>query len=451
MTDSLLPHSLFPLQIEKLVYGGDGLARHENGEVFFVPYGIPGEQVLVTRQQSKRKPTKAYIETIEQASEDRVIPRCDVFGTCGGCQWQHIASSVQRDWKQHIVEETLQRLGGFQPLTVTPTSGCDELSWQYRNRVQWDVQSSEDGRVIVGYREGQSHRVVPFRRCYIIPDGMNEFYHHLSQSLNQIINQHGQVGLQCVQSIRRIEVSQSPQQDLMVSIDSNDHPLLQELAIQLVAADIPIAGIVHCKTARKHGQKRMTVLSGEVSSTFRLMNQAYQVSVGSFFQTNYAAAEAMIRQIQAWLPMRVESLLDLYSGVGLFGLALSQRAERIVMVEQSGSSVDDAKASIQREGFTHITVQEGDVSQVVLHLKDNFEVAILDPPRQGSSSVVLEWLARHVMKQIIYVSCDPTTLARDLKQLASLGWAIQTVQPIDMFPQTYHVETLVQLLPTNPD
>jgi 23S rRNA (uracil1939-C5)-methyltransferase len=407
--------------IEKLVYGGDGLGRLPSGEVVFVPWSAPGDKLQV--RTTSGKPIKGKIDAVLETSSERTEPRCSVFGLCGGCQWQHITPTAQREWKRKIVVESLARIGQLKDVPVAETLGSDETAWHYRNRVQWDVQN---GRL--GYHQAQSNEITSFEHCWIISEPMNR----LADWLQDYFAQNPPEGLQ------RVEVFTNTEGAMLLSLEGEKNSQFKELAKALREAFPAIVGVVHAETRK--------VFSGESHLIETLSGMSYQVSAGSFFQTNRHAAEQMLSVMGQWLLPGNETLLDLYAGVGTFSIAFKERFARILAIESAPTAAADARVNFTLNGALHIALLEGDVRGTLRKMQEHFDTSIVDPPRAGCQPEVLSWLASNIQKQILYVSCNPTTLARDLKSLTDAGWRIEAVQPLDMFPQTYHVETLVNLV-----
>jgi 23S rRNA (uracil1939-C5)-methyltransferase len=432
------PAASYPVTIEKLVYGGDGLGRLPNGKVIFVPWSVPGDHLVVRRLPGQKPEQWETLKTLLPAPE-RIAARCSVFGQCGGCQWQNISSATQREWKRRIVEESLVRLGKLTGLTVSNTLGDNDTQWNFRNRVQWEVQWNQAlQRYLLGYCRAGSHDVVAFETCWIIPDELNRLASWLQDYFSQDVR--------AASCIRRIEAMQNAEGEILLSLYKNedaqaDAVRLDPLIQTLTQAYPAIVGVVVFEQASAGGQPRF----GQSFIFEKILGKRYRVSTGSFFQTNRAATELVLDVLAQWLPPQMESMLDLYAGVGLFSLHFQDRAKRILAVESAPSSVADAQENAKEQEASHIEWFTGDARTGLQNLRETFEVAIVDPPRAGCHREVLTWLNRHITQQLIYVSCNPTTLARDLKILTEAGWTIHAVQPVDMFPQTYHVETLVHL------
>lgn len=427
------------IQIDKLVYGGDGLGRLPEGEVFFVPWSAPGDRALIERLPGTQKPSRGRIETLINPSPDRTEARCSVFGACGGCQWQHMTPAAQRTWKRNIVVESLQRIGKIENPPVLEVLGSDEASWRYRNRVQWEIEPEGDTLDTphhkLGYYQAQSHDVVEFDVCHIIPAPLNQIASWLREALKS--------QSKLASGVLRIEAFINQTGQVLITLEADANPDLQTLARNLQAAFPQVLGVVHMQQHRQ--QARYQTLAGQNSLNETLGGQSYRISAGSFFQTNTPAAEKILETLDAWLQPETASLLDLYAGVGVFSIHLNRRIRRILAIESSLTAMQDAQHNLQAVGAHHIALKTGDARRILKSLNEKFDAAIVDPPRSGCQPEVLHWLNQHIRKQLLYVSCNPTTLARDLKTLIEVGWKLEQVQPIDMFPQTYHIETVVSL------
>lgn len=419
------------INIEKLVYGGEGLGRHESGEILFVPWSAPGDRLRLARVPGNQKPARGKLEAVLEAGPDRTEAPCSVFGACGGCQWQHLSLSAQREWKRKIVQESLERIGKLSGIKVLPTIGSDETAWHYRNRVQWEV--SPEG--LLGYYQAGSHEVVQFDHCWIIPEPLNQLADWLQRRLKS--------DPALARRLKRIEAVINEKQEILLSLEPVPGQELNRLAAGIKAALPDVVGIVSV-TADGNGQKRKT-LEGQGFLQEQLGGRNYKVSSGSFFQTNEKAAAQLLDVLDSWFPPDAGSLIDIFAGVGVFAIHFADRAQSVLAVESAPVATKDAQENIAENGKGNVALITGDAGRIVPGLREEFDVAILDPPRAGCRPEILHWLGKHIQRQILYVSCNPTTLARDLKTLTGAGWKIEAVQPLDMFPQTYHVETLVSL------
>lgn len=415
------------ITIEKLVYGGEGLGRLPSGEVIFVPWVAPGDVATIQRLPGSKKPARGQLVSLQTASPLRVQPSCPDFGQCGGCHWQHIAPVHQRDWKRRIVQESLHRLGKLPDVPVLETLGHDATSWRYRNRAQWELDAQ--GRL--GYLKAASHEIVPFAQCDIIPVALNQLASWLRQ----------QFQTSPPRGIQRIEAFINRQDQILLGIEGSASAYHKQLA-QMLGEEWPqVVGLVDLNAQE--------MISGDDFVLETLGENTFRISAGSFFQTNLHGAEALLATIDQWLlPDASTSLLDLYAGVGLFSIHLKSRFQRVLAIENNDSALADAEYNLARNKALNVACLPGDARTVLAKTAEDFEVAVIDPPRSGCQPDVLHWLSQHIQKQILYVSCNPTTLARDLRVLSDNGWQVKQVQPIDMFPQTYHVEAVVNLVKT---
>ncbi|WP_373533523.1 23S rRNA (uracil(1939)-C(5))-methyltransferase RlmD [Vampirovibrio sp.] len=430
------------LTIEKLVYGGEGLGRTPEGEVIFVPYSAPQDILSVERVRGSAKPAKATISSIVTPSGERVEPACSVFEECGGCQWQHLSITAQRSWKHDIVLESLNRIGKMPDVAVLPTLSVDDDGWKSRNRVQWEIEPAGDelaGNPIhkLGYYQAQSHDIVEFDHCHVIPDALNQ----VALRMRQLIRENASLA----SGLLRIEafISPAPEEEILLTLSGEKNQALKPLAEQLMQEFPTIQGVCYLDSGNKDATPRP--LAGDSALEFSLAGNQYRVSAGHFFQTSYAGAETLLNILEKALPESIDSLLDVYAGVGLFSIHFAKRTQRVLAIESSPSTEADAHENFSMNEIINVAWKTGDARQSLRALNEKFEVAIVDPPRGGCQPEVLNWLSQHIEKQLVYVSCNPTTLARDLKLLVAQGWKIDMVQPVDMFPHTYHVETVVSL------
>lgn len=427
--DARMSHSP-TLTIEKLVYGGDGLGRLEDGRVLFVPQSAPGDEVAVI-VDPKAKPPQGHIRQIISPSAERRDPPCSVFERCGGCQWQHLSGESQLDWKRKIVEETFARIGKIsQP---APLEVIRPTEWHYRNKVQWMVRDSDPespmSKPELGYFAKRSHDIVSFDHCWIIPESLNGLADWF------------RANMPAKAGVNEIEARLNRAGDLLIIFSGR--PLLTDLLLALPEplkeAYPNLVGMVAKTPKKTQTLWRQGYLTETIGET------TFKVSADSFFQVNHAMLDEMIRILDGWLPEKTSSFLDLYCGVGTFGLHFRERAHRVVGVESAPASVTDAERNQTTNHATNFHIHAGDVRYILRRIEDTFNVTLLDPPRAGCHPEVLDWVNAHTSEQIIYISCNPATMARDLKHLCDAGWRVETIQPMDMFPQTYHIEVMVRL------
>ncbi len=404
----------FDVTIEKLVFGGEGMGRLPDGRAVFVPFVLSGEVVRLRLVEEKPHFARALPTEILEPSSERIEPRCPHFGKCGGCHYQHMPYEKQLEVKLAVLKDQLVRIGGIQnsPVTGITPSGA---TWNYRNHVQFHV--CEDGRL--GYKDITGSEVLPIREC------------HLPQA--EINTTWSQIELEPGSGIQRLSLRQDSFDEVMLLLEGTE-----ELAPEM-SLDLPVSA---CYLA----QNGSTVtLAGDDALTFQVKDKVLRVSPESFFQVNTAQTEKMVDFVCAHLPQnRQLEILELYSGVGLFSSFLAPHASHLTAVESALSSCYDF--AINMDSFNNVSLYEGAVEQVLSALIGQLEqpdLVLLDPPRAGLHPKAREALLKLGSPQIIYISCDPSTLARDLKSLCAAGYKLVDVHAFDMFPQTYHVECVV--------
>lgn len=404
-----------------MAYGGEAVGRYE-GMVVFVFDGTVGDVVNVDVTIEKKSFARGRIVEILKPSELRTVPRCQHFGTCGGCQWQHISYQHQLGFKQHLVAEAFKRIGHLEA-EVRPTLGMED-PWFYRNTMEFGF--TREGEP--GLRFTRGHRIVPIHETLIARPEINQvldrLWHYFAQEKTAEILPHNAF----------IRVG-DPGGAMVGLFGHGDWP---EVAEGLVR-DLP--GVVSGVIQRKgRGSDKGRVLYGADYSEHELLGKRYRASVASFFQVNRPQVERLIGVAMDWLdPRPQETILDAYSGVGTFTLQMADRVSRVVAVESGPSANADAR--INTAGLENVALVEGNFGEVALPV-DRVDGVIIDPPRAGIAPEGMEELIRLSPERIVYVSCDPTTLARDAALLVEAGFRLDAVQPVDLFPQTYHVETV---------
>ena len=400
------------LHLDDMAYGGAAVGRHE-GKAIFVPGGIAGEDVLAEIVESKPRYARARLVQVLTPSPERVAPPCPAFGHCGGCQWQHIAYGAQLRFKREIVTGQLRRIGKIADPPVRPVIGM-ENPWSYRNNMQFVV---DDAGHLCLLAMG-SQRPVPIGDCRLLCPELEEVFQEL------------ELDFPALQGVTLRAGQRTGEQMVVLETANAEPPELQ--------VDRPLSCVLLLPDGSGAALIGSTHLHEEVGG------RRLRISAGSFFQVNTRQAEELLRLVRTYAAVEPDQMvLDAYGGVGTFGLALAERARHVVIVEANPSAVTDAEENAR--GLNNVTLIEGDLADVLPTLMEPFAVAIVDPPRAGMGARALAALAEKHPVRIVYVSCDPATLARDLRYLLERGYQLQEVQPIDMFPQTYHVESVALL------
>jgi len=421
------------LTIDTLTIGGRGLGRHD-GKAVFVPLTAPGDRVRcrVTRRH-RHYDEAAAVELIEP-SEIRRKPPCPVFGQCGGCQWQHLPYAVQAGWKERLFSETLVRAGVAHEGSIRPLVAASQ-EFGYRNRMQFKCRQTEHGPVAGFYRHG-SHYVVDTPSCLLANPAIGETYGFLRGQLDHAPHP---------ESIPQLDFSCGD--DGRVSVICHVLPEAAEATRDWLSG---IAGPGGFAAALQAGRKETLItVCGDPGSNFVITEPSLSLYVraGGFSQVNAAQNRKLVAAVLAAANLQGEErVLDLYCGAGNFSLPLARRAGEVVGVEEYAPAIDDARINAVRLGLDNTRFIAGSAEGAGPRLATDapFDLVLLDPPRTGAYTVMRDLLAVG-SSRILYVSCDPATLARDLKPLVHNGYQVVFSQPFDLFPQTWHIESLTLL------
>lgn len=399
------------LELTDMAHGGSALGRHE-GKVTFVPYALPGETVRVEVVEDQGRYAHARLVEVLEPSPDRVSPPCPYFGPdgCGGCQWQHAAYEAQLRYKADIVANQLTHIGRLSDPPVQPTLP-DPKGWAYRNRARF--RPAPGGGL--GFLSTTGDRVVPVDACLILHSLLSEMYADLELDLP---------------ALRALVLrAGTATEDRMVIFE------MDEDVAPALTTDIPVSCVLD------RPDEDPAPLIGRDYLVEAVAGIEYYVSAGSFFQVNTTQAAKLVDLVLEYLePQPDQVILDGYCGVGLFTLPLATRAGVILAVESDHAAVEDLLENTEDLG--NVEIVEGAVGAVLANLAEPLDAAVVDPPRKGLEREVVEGLVASGPKRIVYVSCDPATLARDGRQLGEAGYRLREAQPVDMFPQTYHIETV---------
>lgn len=418
------------VQIEKPIYGGSFLAR-EQGKAVFVPLALPGEQVRVriVEDKAKRGYAIAEVEEVVVSAAERIEPLCPHFGPCGGCNYQHASYAAQLKFKEMVLRETLERGGITPPEEIAVLAG---EPWGYRNRIRLAIDRA--GRP--GYRGRRSHEIVPIRACPIAAPLLVRGALALAETLRQT-----------APSLRPTEIAlfcDAAESALLASVfvDRTCRVDLDELARAFQQRIPEVAGMEVVLDAEGRGGPRILAQWGATSLHYPAADSDYRVDHGAFFQVNRWLVDALVERATAGQSGTVA--WDLFAGVGLFARQLTKHFEQVIAVESapfasealaanlSGTPGDPVTAST----LQFLTQQDG---------RTRPDLIVVDPPRTGLGSEVTARLSELAAPNLVYVSCDPATLTRDLRSFLESGYAIQKMALADLFPQTFHLETVVHL------
>jgi len=387
------------------------MGRLPDGRAVFVPFVLPGERARVRVVEEKRGFARAELLQVVRTSPQRINPRCAHFGICGGCHYQHLAYTEQLRIKEDIVREQLKRIGGIDEPPVLPIRPSQH-EWNYRNAVQFHL--SPNARL--GYQKAGSHSVVEITECHLPEPALNEVWPRLD--------------FEAQSGLDRLELRLGDYGDLLLGLDGLE-PNPPEFGV-----DFPISAVYR-------GPAGQMVLSGVDYTLITVLGFPFQVSSGSFFQVNTAQAEAMVGYLLGLAEIdRSSTVLDVFCGVGLFSAFLAQKAGKVVGIEVAPSACEDFSANLDQ--FDNVELYEGRAEEILPYLALKPDLIVVDPPRAGIERAALDALVEMGSPTLIYISCDPSTLARDAKRLINAGYHLIDVAPFDLFPQTFHVECIAR-------
>ena len=447
-----------PLQvsIETATIDGSGVARVD-GQVVFVPGALPGERCSVRIAHVGRSAVFAQLLSVLTPSAHRVDPDCPYFPRCGGCALRHMDYEQELALKQAHVQSCLTRIGG-QTISALPITGAAQTDG-YRNKVQFPVQE-QDGRPVAGFFSGKTHRVIPVRHCRIQPDCADAIRGAVLAWMEQYhiraYDEQTHTGY-----IRHIYIRFGAESgQILVCIVANcaQLPKKKQLVAALLAAEPGITTIVFTPNTKKGNTVLGTEfhpLYGDGTITDTLCGLQFRLSAPAFYQVNHAQAERLYEKaVQLAGLTGNETVLDLYCGTGTITLCLARHAKKAIGVEIVPQAIEDAKFNAAQNGMENaefFCMDAGQAAKMLADRRTRPDVIVVDPPRKGVSADVIEAISAMAPQRVVYVSCDPATLARDLKLLTAAGYTLQTAEAFDLFPRCAHVETVVLLSHKKPD
>jgi len=397
------------LELTAMSREGQALGRHQ-GKVVFVPYALPGDIVRARIVEDRKRWARAALVRIVEPSPQRVEPPCPYFGTCGGCHWQHIDGAAQLAFKQDMVSDQLARQGQIADPPVLPVLAMND-PWAYRNHVQFAVSPAGE----LGFQGARSHEVVPVERCLLL--------HPLLDELHQALD---------------VEWPELERLSLRAGIHTGAQMIILETRgdeIPELDVTMPVSCIV-----RRSDDTDMAII-GQYTYLETIHDRPFQISASSFFQVNTLQTEAMLDVVSRYLdPDPSDVLLDVYCGVGTICLSFQDQVGTVIGVEEHPAAIEDAWINAAQDEA--VTLIQARAEDVLPQLEERVTKVVIDPPRQGCRPQVIDALIRLGAERIVYVSCNPATLGRDARLLAEGGYRLREAQPIDMFPQTFHVETV---------
>jgi len=438
------------LAVDDLAFGGDGVGRAD-GYVMFVRGGLPGDRLRVRVTEARGRYGRGVIESVVTPSPDRVEAPCPYFGHCGGCRLQHLAYPAQLAFKSRQVHECLTRLGGLPPFELRPIVAAPE-PYGYRNKMEFTV--AEPGPVLGLHAAERYDVVLDIERCLLQSDTMNalldEFRREVRSRGLSVWDPKSERGLLRFLTLREGRGTGQAMVNIVASAPDVEAlaPVAERLRVRAPATVGVLLNVNDRKASVAVGSEEH-LLVGRDHITELLDGVAFQVSASSFFQTNTVQAERLFAIVaEACALDGRDTVLDLYSGTGAISLLLARRAARVYGIEVSAAAVGDAIRNARANGIDNCTFMTGEVRHVLPGLTSEgvrASVVVADPPRAGFHPKALAALGTLAPARIVYVSCNPATLARDVGDLARRGYRLEWVQPVDMFPQTPHIEAVARL------
>ncbi|MET3730122.1 23S rRNA (uracil1939-C5)-methyltransferase [Fictibacillus halophilus] len=455
MTKADLPvhkNESYEVDIVDLTHEGAGVAR-VNGFTLFVPNTLPGERAKIKVIGVKKGFGFGRLEELIEESPERVEPPCPIYKWCGGCQLQHLSYEGQLEYKRKLVEDVLTRIGKLEDVPVLPTLGMGEEPWRYRNKAQVPV-GERNGRIITGFYQKRSHEIVEMDSCIITGDTNDDAVQAVKEIVNQYnisaYNEEKHKGV-----LRHIIARYGKTTgDLMIVLVTNGQELPQR---KKIVEDIRKALPEIKSIVQNVNSKRTNVIFGEETRVLWGAEYIYDfigdikfaISARSFYQINPDQTKVLYDQALQYAELNGdETVIDAYCGIGTISLFLAQKAKKVYGVEIVPEAIEDARRNAELNNIHNAEFAVGKSEDVIPEWKKQGitpDVIVVDPPRKGCDEELLKTIIEMKPKRVVYVSCNPATLARDLRVLEDGGFKTQKVQPVDMFPQTTHVEAVALL------
>jgi len=407
-------HPELELTLTALAYGGEALGRDSDGRVVFVPFALPGERVQVQLLEQRRRWARARLLQVLQPSPEREVPRCRHYAACGGCHYQHVPYADQLRAKESILRDQLLRLG---KLPDPPVEACLPAAspWNVRNQMQFQLDPA--GRLgFVGHpqAEGADQQVLPIQECHLPEPALSDLWPKLE--------------LEAIPGLERAGLRAGRGGEAMLILHGEGPPQVE------LDLDLPLSVVWLWPGG-------LEVLAGSPHLTFEVLGREFRVSAPSFFQVQTGLIGELVRLVMEGLAVAPGELAyDLYAGVGLFSAFLAAAGARLAAVEESPWACEDFQHNL--EAFEGVELYEATVEEALAGLPGSPQAVVVDPPRAGLAPAVIDRLIELAPPRLVYVSCDPATLARDAARLQTGGFRLERAVPIDLFPQTFHIEAV---------
>ena len=449
-------NDIFEADITAMTAEGSGICRIE-GMAVFVPGTAVGDRCAVRIVKVLRKYAFGRLEKLLAPSPDRIAPDCPVAAQCGGCVYRHIRYEAELQIKTQRVRDALERIGGLQDFQMEPILAAPDRC-RYRNKCQLPIGLSKDGTLQLGFYAVNSHRIVNTESCLLQPEAFDRaaaaFRRWYAVSGESVYDEASHSGVLRHLYMRRGEMSG----EMMVCVVANGAALHEEaLLVEMLREAVPeITGVLLNINREKTNVvlgKTCRTLWGKDTITDTLCGLAFEIAPHAFYQVNRTQAERLYGKAAEYAGLTgAETLLDLYCGTGTIGLSMAKNAKKLIGAEIVPAAVENARRNAERNAIQNaefLCADAAEAARILFERGEKPDVIVIDPPRKGCDSALIATIAAMRPKRVVYVSCDPATLARDLKLFGESGYKTETVTPADMFPGTAHVETVVLLSKLN--
>lgn len=453
----------FRVRIESLAFEGKGIA-HINGKVVFVRNAIPGDFVEIILIKNKKDYAEGEVIEVLEPSPNRITPKCKHFGICGGCSFQNLPYTEQINWKHKLVQEALQKIGKLTNIEINPPLPSP-LDFSYRNKVEFsfgakywleESEKFEQPTIAVGFHKPERfEKIVDIQNCFLFNNYGSEVLNIIRKEAEEFdlpaYNLRSHLGF-----LRNLVVRYSfYSNELLINlvttsqIGEREKEFLDWYSNEFPKLDF-VQHILHTinDSFSPTTYGAFKVIKGSGFLFEKLGDLLFRISPFSFFQVNSLQAEVLVNKVMEFAKPSGKVIWDLYSGAGTFTFALAQKSRFVFVIESNVEAVNDAKVNAELNNISNVIFYVKDLHSkgITKDLKglENPDVVVVDPPRTGLHKNLLKALLEILPHKIVYVSCNPTTLARDLQELGKF-YNVEEVQPVDMFPQTYHIETIVDL------
>jgi 23S rRNA (uracil1939-C5)-methyltransferase len=446
-------NQIIELDIHGMSHEGEGVGKYE-GFTVFVAGALTGERVRVKIMKVHKSFAVSRLLEVVAPSDVRMDPSCPIYHQCGGCHLQHVSYEAQLVHKRQIVVDALERIGKLSHVLVHPTIGMKE-PWKYRNKSQVPV-SLVNGHVVAGFYAPRTHEIIDMEGCPIQHPYADDILKTVKQAIAELgvvpYDEIGHKGL-----IRHIvsRIGFFTGETMVVLVTNGRHLPKKDRLIERLRREIPhlvsiVQNINTAKTNVIFGQESIT-LWGKDTITDYIGDIQFEISPRSFFQVNPVQTRVLYEKALEYAQLTgVEEVIDAYCGIGTISLFLAKKARHVYGVEVIPEAIEDAKKNAERNGISNVDFIVGKAEEVIPFLyKDkgvSADIVVVDPPRKGCDEALLQTIATMRPVRVVYVSCNPSTLARDLRYLEDHGYQTLEVQPVDMFPQTYHVEAVASIV-----